>query len=299
MLKSIIAIITAIAAVSCTSVKSERESQPVFPIGLTDSLRTVIDSADAEVGIALICGDSLLEIGPGRYPMMSTFKLHVGLAVLKCLADLGGSVDSIVPMTAAMQHPDTYSPLRELTGGRDVELTIDSLMTLSVGRSDNNAADRLIEIAGGPEAVDHHVATLGIDSCSITQTEDDMHAAIEKSYLNWSSPSALAQLMKMVYTSDRIPSADRSYMQGLLEGSTTGRDKIFAGLPEGTPFGHKSGLSDRLPDNRLMGSADVAMFVLPDGRRCYLAIMVKDSQMSDSETSAIFSKISKVIYGAF
>ena len=151
-------------------------------------LDSIIASHPGVTGVAMIAGDDTVTAGStARLPLMSIFKLHIAIAALRS----GLPIDSTVNMTTAQLRTDTYSPLRDSIGTAPARLTVDELMHYSVCRSDNNACDRLIELAGGIEKVDSIVRSLGITDFCLTRTEDEMHERISRSYDNVSTPLEL------------------------------------------------------------------------------------------------------------
>lgn len=253
---------------------------------------------DARVGVAAICGtDTIVVNDCDDYPLMSVFKLHIALALLERAEQGLISVDSVVAVPYGRLRPDTYSPLREIAAGRDTMLSVHELMRYSMGRSDNNACDILIDLCGGVAAVENAVRRLAADEVTVlTETEESMHADVLRSYNNHTSPLVLCSLMKSLYEGRLLDGERTECVKALLGGSTTGRDKIAAGIPAGSFLGHKSGLSDRTPDGVLMASADVAAFSMPDGRPVYLAVMVKDSREPDEEINKVFGEVARIVY---
>ena len=95
---------------------------------------------------------------------MSVFKMHIAIAVL----DKGIAIDSVVSLGPSDVRENTYSPMRDEKRTRSFDITVDSLMYYSVCRSDNNACDFLIDLAGGIGEVDRCIRRLGIRGCLIT-----------------------------------------------------------------------------------------------------------------------------------
>ena len=54
----------------------------------------------------------------------------------------------------------------------------------------------MIEYAGGIKHINDYIRRLGIDSFNLSETEDDMHSSFEAVYRNWSTPSAMARLLR-------------------------------------------------------------------------------------------------------
>ena len=68
-------------------------------------------------------------------------------------------------------------------------------MQYSISQSDNNACDILIEYAGGIKHIRLY-PPVGIDSFNLSETEDGMHSSFEAVYRNWTTPSAMARLLR-------------------------------------------------------------------------------------------------------
>lgn len=260
-------------------------------------LRTTIDSIiashEGKVGVGLIAGRDTVAIGDSlRLPLMSVFKLHIAIAVL----DKGLSPDSVIEMAASDLHPDTWSPLRDSTGICDISIPVGRLLYYSVCRSDNNACDKLIELAGGIDKVDSCARRLTDKPFELGVTEHSMFMDHSLTYRNWSSPLALCEIMEAVYSGRALRPAETQYLTGLLSDSSTGREKIAGGVPKEAFLGHKSGLSFRTPEGIRITSADVAAIRLRDGRTAYLSIVVKDTPETDEETVRLFKDITHAIY---
>ncbi len=260
---------------------------------LRATIDSIIASHEGKVGVGLIAGRDTLAIGDSlRLPLMSVFKLHIAIAVL----DKGLSPDSVIEMAASDLHPDTWSPLRDSTGIRDISIPVGRLLYYSVCRSDNNACDKLIELAGGIDKVDSCARRLTDKPFELGVTEHSMFMDHSLTYRNWSSPLALCEIMEAVYSGRALRPAETQYLTGLLSDSSTGREKIAGGVPEEAFLGHKSGLSFRTPEGIRITSADAAAIRLRDSRMAYLSIVVKDTPETDEETARLFKDITHAIY---
>ena len=97
-----------------------------------------------------------------------------------------------IPNAAQYLQP----PAEEASWTRIFTITLRELMQYSISQSDNNACDILIEYAGGIKHINDYIRRLGIDSFNLSETEDDMHSSFEAVYRNWSTPSAMARLLR-------------------------------------------------------------------------------------------------------
>lgn len=280
-----------ITMAGCGTRKADNSADRLVP--LRSTIDSIIASHEGKVGVGLIAGRDTLAIGDSlRLPLMSVFKLHIAIAVL----DKGLSPDSVIEMAASDLHPDTWSPLRDSTGIRDISIPVGRLLYYSVCRSDNNACDKLIELAGGIDKVDSCARRLTDKPFELGVTEHSMFMDHSLTYRNWSSPLALCEIMEAVYSGRALRPAETQYLTGLLSDSSTGREKIAGGVPKEAFLGHKSGLSFRTPEGIRITSADVAAIRLRDGRTAYLSIVVKDTPETDEETARLFKEIAKAVY---
>ena len=87
-------------------------------------------------------------------------------------------------------------------------------------------------------------------------------------------------------------------MKKTLIETSTGTNKIRAGLPPEITLGHKTGSSGKSADGLTIADNDAGFIYLPDGRVCYLVIFVKDSHESDRNNARIIADIAKIIYNA-
>lgn len=280
-----------ITMAGCGTRKADNSEVRLDP--LRSTIDSIIASHEGKVGVGLIAGRDTVAIGDSlRLPLMSVFKLHIAIAVL----DKGLSHDSVIEMATSDLHPDTWSPLRDSTGIRDISITVGRLLYYSVCRSDNNACDKLIELTGGIDKVDSCARRLTDKPFELGVTEHSMFMDHSLTYRNWSSPLALCEIMEAVYSGRALRPAETQYLTGLLSDSSTGREKIAGGVPKEAFLGHKSGLSFRTPEGIRITSADVAAIRLRDGRTAYLSIVVKDTPETDEETARLFKEIAAAVY---
>lgn len=260
---------------------------------LQDAVARAAAGRDATVGVSV-----RVENGPSaavndsvRYPLMSVFKFHVAAAALKTLERAQIPLCAGVTLSRRQLPPATYSPLRDAHPCGDVRTSYRELIEYAVALSDNNACDALIEFAGGIDSVAAFVRSIGIGGCGLTQTERSMHDDIVRCYDNWAHPSSMTAMLERIYASDVLSSEHRDFLRSVMESTTTGPDKLRAGVPAHLTLGHKTGHSDRRPDGVMIGDNDAGVVTLPDGRRMYIAVFVRDSRESDSANAAVIADV--------
>jgi beta-lactamase class A len=78
----------------------------------------------------------------------------------------------------------------------------------------------------------------------------------------------MVELLRRIYKSELITSRSRNYLLGLMARCKTGKNRMRALLPAGTPVEHKTGTLTGLTD-------DVGFISMPDGRRIAVAVFTR------------------------
>jgi beta-lactamase class A len=130
------------------------------------------------------------------------------------------------------------------------------------------------------------------------EAEETMHSRISNCYNNWSTPSSTLQLLEKLYNEPILNETHTEFLKNILIETSTGKDKIKAGLPDNIALGHKTGSSDRLDDGTKIGDNDTGVIYLPNGKLCFLAIFIKDSRESDQTNAQIIADIARIIYNS-
>ena len=252
----------------------------------------------AEVGVAWIAdGREYVVNGHGGYPLMSVFKLHGAIAALRQMERRGTPTDTLITVKASEMLEDTYSPMLRLYGKRDFTIRMDSLLRYSVAESDNNACDIIIRLAGGIGAVDAEMRAIGLTDFNLTETEATMHADPMRSYNNCSTPLSVAVLFKKLYEDGILGEPYATLLKNILLSTSTGPNKIKAGLAPGMTLAHKTGTGSILPDGTMIADNDAGAITLPDGRRVYIAVLIKDTKLGTEANARLMADIARVVIG--
>ena len=144
-----------------------------------------------------------------------------------------------------------------------------------------------------------YLNNIGFSDIHISADEKMMEADIKNQYINQSTPLDVIRLMKMMHESSILSKASIAFLDKIMMETITGEDKLKAGLPKGTVFGHKTGMSSRKPDGIRIAENDAGFVILPNGEIYYIAVFVSESKMSDKENTALIAQISKIVYEHF
>lgn len=266
---------------------------------LEKELSTLSKNVKATIGVAVIKGNKTIALlnNNVHYPLMSVFKFHVAVAVLHKMAGQQRSLNDSLLILPEDIKENTYSPLREtVPHEKPFKLPFSTLLYYSIALSDNNACDILINYVGGIHKVQTLMNRIGFTHLRLTETESSMHENLMNCYNNWSTPLSMAQCLKKVYEGNFLNNAHKQFLFNTMLSTSTGTDKIKAGLPSGTPVAHKTGSSDRLPSGIMIGDNDVAIINPRSTYRYYLVVFIKDSRYSSQENHEIIAQISRVVY---
>nr|WP_065308178.1 class A beta-lactamase [Janthinobacterium psychrotolerans] len=209
--------------------------------------------ADAQAQLAALeqaaggrLGVSALHTGSGarishradeRFPMCSTFKSMLAAAVLARSTSEPQLMNQLVRYEA--KELVTYSPVTEkhvATGMRVAELCAATLQT-----SDNSAANFLMKILGGPQAVTAYARSIGNEVFQLERWETELNSAIPGEVRDTTSPEATVKSLYGLLLGTSLPAAQRQQLDTWMRGNTTGDKRIRAGVPAGWKVADKTG----------------------------------------------------------
>jgi beta-lactamase class A len=235
----------------------------------------------------------------GHPPMQSVFKLPLSMAVMHVLVETGRlTLDSPVrfePRDRILPH--TYSPLQDKYPSAGVAVPLRELLRLAISMSDNAASEVLLRIVGGPQVVDKYIASLNVGGFQLRDGEGAMTADERLQYRNWWEPSSAIAVLAKLDTGKALNAADTAAVLGWMRETTTGPNRIKAGLPAGTVWRHKTG-SSGIEAGVAAATNDIGLFPLPDGRVVALAIFVSDSHAGDATREAAIAHLAQAVYEA-
>lgn len=264
---------------------------------LTSDIQEVIKGKKAQVGVAVLYKDDAVTVNnDDQYPLMSVFKFHIALAVLKKMEQEGIPSTAVVTLGPSDIDTKTWSPMYKKYKSKKITLSYGDLINYMVSQSDNNACNWLINFVGGIQNVNAFIKDLGIDQIQLIETEKSMEQDIRRSYNNWSTPLSVTQLLRKIYTEKVLSDRHFAFFERAMLASASGKDKFRAGLPKEVEVGHKTGMSYRTSEGVRMCDADVGVIYMPGGEKCYLAVLVKDSKESDAANAKIMADIANKIY---
>jgi beta-lactamase class A len=171
-------------------------------------------------------------------------------------------------------------------------------MELMITRSDNHATDGLIHAVGGVSAINTWLAKAGIvgqhlDNTIATMVRDDgrVNPATTIDTRNASTPRAMLALLAAIDRGGVLSPQSRAVLLDTMTRTSTGKNRMRAGLPDGTVFAHKTGTLAGVTD-------DVGIIRLPDGRHLALAIFVTGPE-GHTPHATMIAQVTRALYDGY
>lgn len=254
--------------------------------------------ADGRVGAAVALlgtGEAVALAGEERFPMQSVFKLPLAMTVLDAVDRGKLRLDQSIPVRPADFVSDRqHSPIRD-QNPEGVMLPLSELLRAAASGSDGTAADVLLGLVGGPDAVTAYVRGLGVSDLTVAVTEKDMGRDPETQYRNWATPLGAVALLRALDEGRGLSPDSRQHLLRLLAETPTGPNRIRGRLSAGTPVAHKTG-SSLTVDGVTAATNDIGIITLPDGQRVAVAVFVSGSPADDASRERVIANVARAAY---
>jgi beta-lactamase class A len=279
---------TAILVLSSWSASAQAEHD------LKSKLESLIAGVHADVGISIIetgSGNKLHINGEKRYPMMSTVKFPMALAVLSRVEIGEFQLDQQVYISAEALRENTYSPFKKIHPEGDLFISLEEALKWMVVDSDNNITDVLFNLLGGPKAVEQFIAHEGF---VIRNNEDDMHKSWEAQFVNTAKPNAYAELLKSFSEGKWLNEEHTQWLYQAMVTSNTGTKRLKGKLPN-VIIAQRAGTS--FTEEGLTGVVNnVGIIELPDQQKIFIAVFIHNTTDGFDNAETLIADIAKATY---
>jgi beta-lactamase class A len=302
---------------------------------LTAEIGRIVSSAESgTVGVGIVHLETGRSVGfndKELYPMASVVKVPIAL---KLLSDIDSG--ALTLERELELGPEDFQPGSGKLGATiprtGIKISVSNLIELMMTESDNSATDRLLMLAGGPQAVTAYIKSLGVEGVRVDRSIRQLlgeHSGIapndipvigqrfgrreygakmrsvsrdvrDAARLNYqsdprdtSSPLDMSLLLERLAQGKLATPASTEYLMGVIERTRTGVHRLKGMLPPGTIIGHKTGT---------VGSStnDVGIITLPeDAGRIAISVFIKGSTTTGTERERIIAHISRAAYDYF
>lgn len=261
----------------------------------TKALAELERSTGGRLGVALLdtaSGQTTGHRTGERFAMCSTFKLPLAAAVLREIDHGRLRTDQWVAYGKAdmVAHaPVTSGHLQR--GG----MTVAALAEAAQTTSDNPAANLLLKLLGGPAAFTAILRATGDTTTRLDRYEPQMNRVTKTDVRDTTTPTAMARTTAHMLTGDWLSAASRETLIAWMVVTTTGTQRLRAGLPSDWRAGDKTGTgSDPATHDKYN---DIAI-VWPSGKApliitSYLETRSSHAGMRD-EDQAVLAEVGRI-----
>ncbi len=300
------------------------------PAAFSSRLQAIAAGFDGRFGIAVAdfqAGWTAAADGRALYPQQSVAKLWTALAVFDAVDHGRLRLDQRLHVTRADMSV-FHQPLRERLVGGALDITIDELLVGALAQSDNACDDVLIRAAGGPARVQAVVDARGLARVRAGPEEHELQSGIAglawrpeyaegdaferaraalpadlrraklAAYLadppEGAAPEALAGALAALAQGRLLSPASTTRFMAIVAATTTGPQRLKAGLPPGWSLAHKTGTGQDL-FGLSTGYNDVGIATAPDGRRYAIAAMIAATSRPIPERMLAMQAVSRAV----
>ncbi len=223
-----------------------------------------------------------------RFPLASTFKAMLAGAVLARSVSQPGLLDQHVRYEK--KELVTYSPITEkhLADG----MSVADLCAATLQYSDNSAANFLMTLLGGPQAVTAFARSIGNTVFQLERWETELNSAIPGDVRDTASPASMAHSLQQLLLGNSLPAPQRQQLDAWMRGNTTGDKRIRAGVPAGWQVADKTG-------SGAYGSVnDIGVAYPPSGAPLVIAVYYTREQKNADTNQDIITAATRIVTAA-
>lgn len=267
------------------------------PLGM--QVAALANGQNGRIGVAAVdlsSGQSVAVLGNQPFPMASTSKIAIAATFLQGVEEGRFRLTDQFPLMVALPSPKFSGAVAPVRPG--TLYSAQTLIELSLIRSDNQATDALLAAVGGPQSVNRWLRNAGVTGLRIdrditTLVRDDgaINPATTIDVRDSATPMAMVQLLTGLYRGTWLSSQSRGFLLSTMERCRTGKHRMVALLPEGTQIAHKTGTLSNT-------SSDVGIIHTPDGRALAVAIYVTGQGNGPNRDSRI-ATIARALYDGY
>ena len=121
----------------------------------------------------------------------------------------------------------TYSPVTEHWIGREV--SVDALCDATMRTSDNAAANKVLEVLGGPQSVTNFMRSIGDNSTRLDRFKTGLNSATPDDLRDTTTPSAMASSLRELIFGEALAPSSRTQLTEWLVDNEVGGPLLRAG----------------------------------------------------------------------
>lgn len=299
------------------------------PAGFEDSIKAQWASFSGKTGIAVMRIDDggwLVGERLGDYfPQQSVSKLWVAMTILDQVDKGKLRLDQRVHI-GTEDLAVFHQPLRDRVLANDgIDETVSSLLEQAMATSDNTANDSLLRTAGGPDAVKAFLLSRNLGGIRFGPGERLLQSSIagiawKQEYsrgsrfetarsalpmsqrkaaldayladpMDGATPTGIANALARLSKGELLSNSSTQLLMQIMGRSTSGPNRLKAGVPYDWRFVHKTGTGQVLSAVST-GYNDVGIMTAPDGTRYAVVVMIGSTTVSIPQRMTFMQGIS-------
>ena len=269
----------------------------------TAAIRAAVRLAERQTGGVigvhvrhLESGQTFSARGTEPFFLASVGKLPLAVHVLRQVERGRIRLDQTVRLDTTRMVRGSNAFRRRVSAGTRV--TVAELLEAAISDSDNTAANELLHLVGGPDAVTADLRELGFAEIRMDRDYRTLSAPASPSDTHdTATPQAVTELLAALWNGRLLGQAETRRLLGWMTALRTSPNRIVAGVPQGTAVAHKTGtwMRDGQPGPSALN--DVGVITLAGGRgHLAVAVFVRDARPQTRAAEAAIAQITRAIY---
>ncbi len=288
-------------------------------------------AAPGRLGVAIhdiATGQRWAVRGDEAFPLQSVFKVMAGARMLQDVDAGKRRLDE--PVEVKPSDLSLYwSPLADEWKAPSTTYPLRRLIELAVSTSDNTAGDLIMRMTGGPASLNAMFAKADIKGIRVDRFERElqpqcvglpaftMDAVIDRAkfekdadsqpletqkkalaaYLadprDTSTPNGAVDFLLALTSGKLMEPTSTATLLEIMAGTTTGKNRLKAGLPKGATLAHKTGTAKTLA-GVTPAVNDIGIITLKDGRRVAIAVFVSGLTSDEATRERILADVARL-----
>lgn len=254
-------------------------------------LKAIHKRIGGRLGVHVLDSQSGKRVGyddDSRYAMASTFKMLLAAAILWQVDRGAFPLTYALPIARKDLLPTSPMVEAALAAGEEA-MTVKDLCAAIVTRSDNAAANILLNSMGGPETLTRFMRSIGDEVTRLDRLELELNSNAPGDPRDTTTPRAMVDSMLRIFTQDVISLPSRAILIDWMNAANTGRDRLRAGMPRGWQVGDKTGTGPNGAVN------DVAIAYPLERRPILIAVYMSESKLPLKDLVAAHAEIGRIV----
>lgn len=289
------------------------------------SITQTFDGVAGVTAIDLETGQRVTLKGSEPFPMASVRKVPIAVALLQRVDRGEVSLAKKVTLGPDDLHAGV-SPIADEARGQPVTLTLGTLLERMLRDSDNSAVEYILAHYAPPAEVKKTLRAIGVRNVDVSRPEamiigqllnegdvietraryaarvkaitpDDVaHGTVKfwRDARDTATPDGMVDLFAKIYRHKAgLSEASEELLMRPLRETTTGADRIRAGVPRDAVVAHKTGTMPGTLN-------DAGIITSPDGKHhIVIAIFTKNSQGVEADRAKVVAALADAVYDGF